>query len=70
MKEKNEIPKSIKTPSWEGCDKIRDHSNDPFILKKAAEAHETLTKIGFPPGVIEFLNARKKETENSPGDNS
>ena len=25
-------------------DRIRDHSNDPFVLKKVAQAKETLSK--------------------------
>ena len=29
-------------------DTIRDHSNDPFVVKKAEEAQAFLQKNGFP----------------------
>lgn len=53
-------------------DLLKEHENDkdPFIQEKSAQSREMMDKTGFPEGVIEFLNARKKEKENSPGDNS
>ncbi len=36
-KNKIEIPKPIMEPTWPISDHIRDHSNDPFIVRKTEE---------------------------------
>ena len=34
-------------------DKVRDHGNDPFFVKKAKESKEFLDKHGFPKELLE-----------------
>ncbi len=72
MEEYFQIPTPNGTITVKLEDLLKEHENDkdPFIQKKSAQSREMMEKAGFPEGVIEFLNARKKEKENSSSDNT
>lgn len=42
-------------------DNIRDHSNDPFIVKKNEEARKTVEKHGLPAELLKIQAERTKK---------
>lgn len=41
-------------------DNIRDHRNDPFIVKKNEQAKKTIEKYGLPEQLLKIQAERKK----------
>lgn len=39
---------------------LKDHSNDPYILKKNEQARKTLEKVGFPPQLLKAQAEKKR----------
>ncbi|WEK19303.1 MAG: hypothetical protein P0Y49_21235 [Candidatus Pedobacter colombiensis] len=41
--------------------KLKDRSNDPYIVKKVNKAIETLTRVGFPAELLKMRADRLKQ---------
>lgn len=45
---------------------VKDRGNDPYFVKKAEQAFETLNRVGLPKDLLEIRTERmKKEDSNS-----
>jgi len=41
--------------------KVKDHANDPYLVKKAEEAWRTLERVGLPEELVKIRAARMKK---------
>ncbi|MES2458567.1 MAG: hypothetical protein V4594_23640 [Bacteroidota bacterium] len=39
---------------------MKDHSNDPFIVKKGEEARNTIIRVGFPADLLKDERLKKR----------
>lgn len=40
---------------------LKDHSNDPYLVKKVNKATETINRVGFPPELLKFQAGHLKK---------